>query len=327
MPPEFDPTQPGGTEVVTPEPTANQRNAFEAEIAARVHQQSAEEMAGFNEDTGEIEAKPAEVKAEPVSGETPAADDAPGADAAPVVAEKPRMLTIIVDGQPIEVEESKALEAGKRTLQKDNAADRRLQDAARKLQEAEAVQRRVQAEAEYIKRIAAQHGIELQAPSQDAPQPSQQATPNLDPAALGAIIENQIYIRDATRAAKSFWSDFPDIASDPHLRQMAASMEQQRLDAATAVGEPFGDPFEAYRKHGEAIRDWLKQRIAPAPVAPVTAAANADKSERKRTITAIPAVNARASAPVEKKPPTASEIIEAERLSRTQGRKGYTLLR
>lgn len=313
---EVDPTQTGGTETPAPKPADNPRHAFEAEIAARVQSQVAEDMVGFNEDTGEVAPKAEAPKTEPDAVE-------PGERAAPVVQsepEKPRMLTIIVDGQPIEVEESKALEAGKRTLQKDNAADRRLQEASRKLQEAQATQRRNEEQAAYIRQVAEQHGIQLQAPSQDAPQPSQQTTPSLDPAALGAMIENQIYIRDASRAAVKFWSDYPDIAADQHLRQMAANLEEQRLNAAKSVGESFGDPFDAYRAHGEAIRDWLKHRTAPqATVAqPIT-----DKTERKRTITAIPAVNARASAPEEKRPPTVSEVIEAERIARTQGRRAH----
>jgi hypothetical protein len=316
---EVDPTQTGGTEA--PAPSANPRNAVEAAIAAQVHAAAADELASFNEDTGEIAPK-AETPREEAAA--PAAAPEPGEQVQAPAPEpdKPRMLTIIVDGQPIEVEESKALEAGKRTLQKDTAADRRLQDATRRLQEAQAAQRRNEEQAAYIRQVAQQHGIELQAPSQDAPQPSQQTTPALDPAALGAMIENQMYIRDAQRAATKFWSDYPDIAADQHLRQMAANLEQQRLDAAKSVGEPFGDPFDAYRKHGDTIRDWLKQRTAPAATAaqPIT-----DKTERKRTITAIPAVNARASAPEEKRPPTVSEIIEAERVARTQGRRAQRI--
>lgn len=314
---EVDPTQTGGTE--TPKPTANPRNAFEAEIAARVQAQAADELSGFNEDTGEITQKAEAKEPEPAAAEPGGGEQEPAVQATPEP-EKPRMLTIIVDGQPIEVEESKALEAGKRTLQKDNAADRRLQEAARKLQEAEATRRSVEAQAAYIRQVAQQHGIELQAPSEDAPQQSQQTTPSLDPAALGAIIENQIYIRDAQRAAAKFWNDYPDIAQDPYLRQMAANLEEERLNAAKSVGEPFGDPFDAYRAHGETIRGWLKKRTAPE----VTASpAITDKAERKRTITAIPAVNAKSPAPVEKRPPTVSEIIEAERIARTQGRRAH----
>jgi len=96
---------------------------------------------------------------------------------------------------------------------------------------------------------------------------------------------------------------------------IAASMEQQRLDTATALGESFGDPFEAYRKHGEAVKDWLKAR-AGTPVQPAVI----DKQERKRTITAIPAVNARAPAPAAPKVLSTAEQIEAMRESRMRGR-------
>jgi hypothetical protein len=210
------------------------------------------------------------------------------------------MLTIIVDGQPIEVEESRIIEAGKRTLQKDNAADKRLQEAAQ------------------LKRYYESQLAQIQRPSeQDTAQAQPADAPRaiaIDPATLETYLENKLYARDAQKAAEKFMEDFPDIASDPNLMAMAARLEQQRLDTATALGESFGNPFAAYRKHGEAVMEWLQKRTGATPQA------QADKVERKRTIQAIPAVNARAPAPKEEKPLTNAEKIEQMRLQRLQGR-------
>lgn len=286
MPPEIDPTQPGGQTEVAP------RLGAEEQIAQRVHDSQAPDFTGFNEDTGEVHA------AAPAAQPAVAADE-PAPVVAPVAPEAPRMVAIVVDGQTIEVEESRILEAGKRTLQKDHAADRRLQEAANTKRQAEELLRQAQ-----------QLSVPDAAPNPALPQGAPQAPQaTFTPEMLDTVLENKLYYRDAQKAAAKFREDFPEIAADPHLMNMAASMENQRLMTVTALGESAGDPFEAYRKHGEAVRAWMTKLGGPAPDMN-------DKQERKRTITAIPAANARAPAPQAPKVLTVSEIIEEERKSR-----------
>lgn len=311
-----DPTQQGGTES---NPAINPRNAAMAQIASQAHALVADDLQAFDESTGEVQARTEAEKPEPVETEESTTEEAP-AVAEPA---KPKMLTIVVDGQSIEVEESRIVEAGKRTLQKDTAADRRMQEASKARVEAEQIRKQAQADADYVRQIAQQHGIELQAPSSDAPQQPQQSTPALDPAAIEAILENKLYNREAQRAAMKFHEDFPEIASDPNLMQMAAMMEQRRLETAARLGEPAGDPFTAYRKHGEAVRDWLKQRTVPT----TPASSSSDKQERKRTITAVPASSARAPAPATQKPLSVSEQIEQMRVKRQSGRGQFNAIR
>jgi hypothetical protein len=216
-------------------------------------------------------------------------------------------VSIVVDGRAVEVEEDRIIEAGKRTLQKESAADRRLQEAVAK-------ERQAQQLLDQARRLSGQDADETQTtPSQDASHTTQ-ATNGVDPQALDALLENKLYMRDAQKAVEKFKQDFPDIVSDPHLIRLAANMEQDRLDTATALGESFGDPYDAYRRHGESIRDWLKKR------APHAQPVNADKVEKKRSIMAVPAVNATAPKPQEKKPLTVSEQIEAMREARLKGR-------
>jgi hypothetical protein len=311
MPPEIDPTQQGGQDEEI-KPTINPRNAAMAQIAQAAHNSVKGELAGFNEDTGEVEPSPATVEAPAPVTEAPETQEAapvtetPAQIAAP---QAPRMLTIIVDGQPIEVEESRIMEAGKRTLQKDHAADRRLQEAVQTKRQADELLARAQ-------RLSNPDAADQEpTPSQDAsPQPARQQA--FDPAALATYVDNQLYMRDAEKAAAKFWKDFPDIASDPYLKSMAINLENQRLSTATALGERFGDPAEAYQKHGETIKKWLAERTGQA--APVQTMA--DKKEAKRTITAIPAVNAKAPAPQPAKVLSTAELIEQMRENRGKGR-------
>ncbi len=307
MPPEIDPTQPGGQEEV--KPTANPRNAVLAQIAQTAHASVAGEMAGFNEDTGEIEKKadtPSRVVEEVPADRAEIQQDEPAKADPPA----PKMVSIVVDGQTIEVEETRIIEAGKRTLQKDHAADRRLQEAVNTKRQAEALLAQAQ---RLSTPDAANHET---TPSQDASQPAPQQI--FDPVAIDTYLENKLYMRDAQKAAEKFKVDFPEIAGDPHLMNMAASLENQRLNTVTALGESFGDPFDAYRRHGEEVRKWLQARTGALP--PATAQAIEDKQERKRTITAVQAVNAKAPTPAAPKVLSTAELIEQMRESRTRGR-------
>lgn len=312
---ESTPTQQGGEVEFTPA-YAGRMQAMQ-EIAKRAHANIAPELSEFNEETGEIgpaggakaeekAEEPAEQKAEQaVSQEQAEEQDQQELDQQEPPAVK--MVSIVVDGRSIEVPEDKIIEAGKRTLQKESAADRRLQEAVAK-------ERQAQQLLEQARRLSNPDADDSHlTPSQDASQPTQ-ATKGLDPEALDALLENKLYMRDAQKAVEKFKQDFPDIVSDPHLIRLAANMEQDRLDTATALGESFGDPYDAYRKHGESIREWLKKR---APAAPQV---NADKVDRKRSIMAVPAVNATAPKPQEKKPLTVAEQIEAMREARLKGR-------
>lgn len=312
---EATPTQQGGEIEFTP--AYQGRMAAMAQIAKQAHAAVAGELSDFDEDTGEITPRHAEPKAEEPKQETQAEQEAQqeaqqeetqaAQDERAEDQPKPRMVSIVVDGRAIEVAEDKILEAGKRTLQKESAADRRLQEAVAK-------ERQAQQLLEQAKRLSNQDADDPHStPSQDASNTTQ-ATKGLDPEALDALLENKLYMRDAQKALEKFKQDFPEIVSDPHLIRLAGDLEQDRLDAATALGESFGDPYDAYRKHGESIRDWLKKR------APVAQPVNADKVEKKRSIMAVPAVNATAPKPQEKKPLTVSEQIEAMREARLKGR-------
>lgn len=261
-----------------------------AQIAQSAHANVAEDLSSFDEETGQIETRQAEPEQEPV-------------EAAPVQSEQAKQaFRIVVDGQEVEVDLDKVIEAGKRTLQKETAADKRLQEATRLKQQAEE-----------LMRSARQPNS---APSTDAPSPAQ-ATEGFNPETLttlvpslkAQLIPEVMTALTAQQAVQKFRGEFSDIASDPDLWLIAVNKNQARLDHAAAVGAPAGDDLEAYRSIGKEIR----AKFAPKAAIPE------DKTERKRTITAIPAVNASAPAPQEQKPKTVSEQIEEMRKLRSQG--------
>lgn len=294
-----DPTQEGGQEI---KPTGNARNAVLAQIAQQAHQNVSDELSTFNEDTGEIGSAPQDAPAPAQE----VAEVKPAEEAKPAEQPQKKVVSIVVDGQTIEVDEDKIIEAGKRTLQKESAADRRLQEAARLKQQAEALLNQ------------AQQGRNESPPSQDAAQTAQ-AINGFTPETLTTLVQGLrtevtkevMTSLSAQEAVSKFRQEFVDIAQDPDLWLIAVKKNQDRLDHAMAVGAPPGDDLDAYRKIGAEIR----AKFQP----PKAVEVPQDKADRKRTITAIPAVNAKAPTPQEQKPKTLSEQIEEMRRKRTQG--------
>jgi hypothetical protein len=287
---------PGTSTPATPQ--LNPRRAAMASIAQQAHELQSKDLAQFDENTGDVIA-PAVEDRPPEDSVTPE----PAAVAAPVapVAEK-RIIKLVVDGQAIEVDEERVLEAGRRTLQKESAADRRLAEANDLL-------KRARAQASHRD---PEPPADTQAPSDDVPRDAKQATP-VDPVALEQWVEQKLYQRDAVKAVNQFKKDFPDIVGDEFLFGMAAQLEDRRLRDAAALGEPLGDPLEAYRKHGEEVRRWAQSKGMQAPGAPQAAPS---RTEAKRAIVAVPGVGAKAPTPAEKKPLSVSDQIEQMRLQR-----------
>lgn len=275
------------------QPTLNPRALALAQIAERLEGQKAGDYQTFDEATGAVNAaeKPAEEVKETVIQE-PVTDVVVQSESEVKVL--PKKYSIVVDGESIEVDEEKLLDAGRRTLQKDTAADRRLAEANRLRKEAETLLRQVKPE-----------------PSSDAPQPTAQAISDETlPTLVRGIEDRVISTIDAKQAVVKFREEFPDVAKDADLWQLAVLKNQQRIDHATEVGEPLGSDLDAYRKIGEEIR----KRFVPTQPAGLQ-----EKAEKKRTITSIQAVNAKATPPQEDKPKTVSEEIEEMRQLRKQG--------
>jgi len=291
------------------------RNAALAQIASQVNAGYQEDLAPFDEASGQILPKQAE--------QQPAQDTQPAAEAGEQEQEEqgqqPQqstaqpeedLETIVVDGQQVQVKRSQLFDAGKRTLQKEATADKRLQEATEMLRQAQA----------YAQSLRQQHQ-----PSPDAgafsQSPSEQDETNRSGARqatqedIRALVRSEQWLANAETAAQRFRSEFKDIAEDPLLMRLAGQLEDERLAQAAASGAPLGDPWEAYRKHGETIRERFGK---PQTVQP---AVSEDRQERKRSTTTVVGAGARMQASNPKQPLTTSEIIEQQRLARRQGRQ------
>jgi hypothetical protein len=240
-------------------------------------------------------------------------DPLPVATAAPAVAAE-ETETIIVDGQEVTVPKNKIIEAGRRTLQKEAAADSRLQHATELFRQAQQYAAQVGLNAEPPAQGARQQSAPSGEDEQGQQQPRQQG---IDPAAIGAAVDERLngalYRRDAEAAARRFKEEFPDIVSNPMAATWVAQQEDMRIQQATASGKPLGDPYEAYRAHGEAARSQLK---ALGVQAPSNVAEN--KADRKRSTVAVSGASVRTPAPQPDKPKSTSQIIADMRKARHQ---------
>lgn len=115
-----------------PTPELSARARAERELWAAANKRRAEEASiprPGDDPAPKVEAEP----------EKPAEEAAPAAEAAP--AEPPAVedpeVELVVDGKPVKVKQSQILDAGKRALQKETAADARLEFASKLLREAQ----------------------------------------------------------------------------------------------------------------------------------------------------------------------------------------------
>lgn len=311
-------TQTGAEEV---QATPNPRMLAIEQIANTVEEQKKEEFTPLVPEGAQEapEVKPAEEQAkEP--GNAPEQDAQADEPQTPEEPEKPqeRLITIKVDGREMQVPESQIIEAGRRTLQKEVAADKRLEEATRLLREAEARAKQppkqdvAQAPQQYDAATLAQAltsgDPQLAALAveeiQKAGRQPQQAIP---PEAIFGFVRQEI---EATTAQEQFKSEYADIVKDPFLLQLAVNLEDQRLAKVAAGLEPVIPLYEAFKQHGEAIRKWRGTQAQGETLS--------EKRERKATVPTLPSAKAKAAAPEQDKPETTEDIIQQMRKSRRQ---------
>lgn len=267
-----------------------------AQIAQQAHAQVAEDLNDFDEGTGQLLPKAGTETPEPDATEDAAGDETNATTQTPPADD---LETIMVDGREVQVKRTQLLDAGRRTLQKEAAADRRLEEAAETLRRAKAYEQGL------MRQPSPDAGSE-ESPPTDATNGNGthqgQATPD-----IGALVDQRIWIRDADKAAQRFRDEFKDIVEDPLASRLVVQLENERLAEAAAEGKPLGDPWDAYRTHGVKIREWLGKK---APTMP------ADKADRKRDTVAVTGAGTRMQPPAPPKQLTTSEIIERQRLAR-----------
>lgn len=320
----------GASEITMTTENATQPGAFESgssarsnalqEIAKRVHNEKAEEFNSFNEETGEIagkaEAQPEEAeKLLQRTGNTfveqqPAAQEE-GAETQTAQVQQPvdDLETIVIDGQERKVKRDQIIEAGRRTLQKESAADKRLEEAAETL-------RRVKAMEQALLRgqPSSDAGEESeQASSDPANGAARETTQNRATPDLGTLVDERLWLRDADKAAQRFKEEFKDIADDPLAARLVAQLENERLAKLAEEGQPVtsADPWEAYKAHGAKVREWLGKAKPTGQVE-----VSRDKAERKRDTVTVTGSTTSRPQPTQAKQPTTGERIEQMRIAR-----------
>jgi hypothetical protein len=356
--PASEPEQKNNLVLAAPTPELNPRNRILKEIAARANadaDRDASEAVTVTDDDGNVVSPqaaapqpeaPAEPHEEPAAEpETPAepapaaaAPEAPAAPAVPAVAgiDPEAEYELVVEGVPMKFKGSQIVDAGKRTLQKETAADYKLQLATQALEEA----RRQAAQQPTPQGAAAPAApaaptVEQLSDAQLAEmmqfgQPEQAAKAVAEirrrPAnavtteametyfrqQLPKIVDHELAFREATRFAQT---EYGDLLADPYLGPLFHAEEDKRRAAGN--NKPYAD---LYREIGDDLRKHFnkpKPTGATPPAAPPTrqAAPAPTMQQRQAAKAAAPAAPRLASARLEgggqeQKPKTREQIIQ-----------------
>lgn len=241
------------------------------------------------------------------------------------------MVTIKVDGQSREVPLSEIRDAGVRTLQKESAADKRLAEATEIQRQASEMLRQAQtpvllptpsapADAEELKAAAKKFSDAIFSGEEDATQAAiedvmklqQVATPQTPSVSaeeissmVQATVQQEESRRELASAQLAFAKDFPDIDSDPDLKELA-----NIKTIAIQQEHPEWTPGQVISKAGEEVMSKIKSTNTPD-----NSEVLESRRQRKRSATPPPSAAARAPQPKEQKPPTRKDVV-AEMQSR-----------
>lgn len=250
--------------------------------------------------------------------------------AAEVVEEQPaKRYKGKVDGQEVEFEEQAVIEAGLRALQKESAADKRLEEATKAREEAERLRQRVEQTLQQaqptqqkkpdqevllakdglrdiVKKI--QYGSEDEAADALLEYGKKMAVMGQSQSLTQAELNNLLDLRDAQKYVRS---EFPEVLQDQKLKVVFEATVNQKLAAGDNRSYQ-----EICKDAVEEVRQWR----APAEAKPTPPAGGprSQAQQRKQNIVVIPAAQARQPAPPQTKEPTPSDVIAKMREARGQ---------
>lgn len=329
--------------LLAPTPELNPRNQVMKEIAARANADAdaaaSETMPVTDDDGLPVEAAPAAAPEAVVEEPAPAAEAAPAA-AAPAEVAPPfdpnAEIEVVIDGKPVKVKGSQVIERGKMAIQKEIAADYKLELATRLLKEAEgharaATQPQAQPQSQAQTQTgptdeqlaeAIQFGTQEKAAAAIAELTKRgngADTIKKMLTALPQVVQQQLALQEGISFAKS---EYADLLADPYLQPLFVYKEQMARQAGD--NRP---PKELYKAIGEDMRTHFNR---PKTTAAASAAAPATTREQKVAAkAAAPAApklaSARMEGAAEARPPTREEIFEKMRRARGQGQQPRTI--
>lgn len=327
------PTHEGGAEQAPQTKTLSAREELIARMSARVNEERAAEMAA---------AAPKEPAIEPAT--VPIVEDPEPEPVDPfaefgVVIDGKAMVKLKVDGK----EELMPLETARATLQKHEAADRRLQQAA---EQAKDLQRREAALQAREAEVLAKLSKPVSHPPEDADDPDldeemkqvahsilnstedeiaatlkkvltrRQATPAVDVDEIvskaAQTAEQRVVERSRAEGVAQGWQQFqatyPDIASDPRLFAVADKMTDD-----IAAEHPEWAPAQVMLESGKRTKEWVAS-FAPAPEPKPS-----DRQKAKEQLRPMPqSRTGRVPAAEPEKPKTHADILAEVRKARGQ---------
>ena len=325
---------------VAPTPELNPRNQILREIAERANadadNDAKETVQELDEDGNPIETQavtePAtidetitpEETTEPVATETAPAQES-GFD-------PDKEYDLVVNGKPMRVKGAQIIERGKMAIQKETAADQKLELASNLLHEVQAkfgaqppAQGVVQQSSQNVvsdEQLAEiiQYGTKEQAAQAIGMLRSAGQTPDMTAqltANLPKIVSDQLAFHEA---AKFVQDEYGDLLADPYLQQMFFMRENHLRQAGGVDGRGDTRPYKELYKHiGDDLRSHFNRpKTTPAAIteAPKT---REEKVAAKAAAPAAPKLaSARMEAAAEKKPATREEIIAKMQAARGQ---------
>lgn len=233
--------------------------------------------------------------------------------------EPEQMVKIKVNGEEREVPLSQIVDAGKRTLQKESAADQKLDHASRLMKQVEELAKQVQQpskdvappkpaqDAPNLKQIVAaiQYGTEEEAEKALSELIKVQGgtkQPTLTPEQVNQMVEVRLHNKSIQQkfTEPPDRGGFGDIAQDPVLYNMASEyINLKRIQGDQRMG------WEIYEEAGKAVRQWrddmVKRFAQPANMG--------DKAARKETISTVSGAAKKAASPPADKEKSPSEVI------------------
>ena len=312
--------EPGVAEEVVPRltPEVNPRNAAIDEIAARVAEKHVADAAEAEELYGDGEPKQEAAPEPEAAAETPSDEQEPEPEAGAVQLPEPAdpLVTVKINGELRQIPQSELT----KVYQTERSATERYQQAAREREEAA----RMRAEAEaYARQIAAQQNpVSLD----DRALAEKIQYGSTDEAAQTLTQFRDLTLQQARQEAErvllkrelaQYQRTNADLFQDPMLYGALVAVEEQ-----LASDPQWFTPTDRWHEASKRVRERFGvQGAAPTTQAkPVAVAASPDRVERKAQITNVPTASGRRAEPQTPRPPTTSEIIEAERVRRMKGR-------